>query len=208
VAIRIYPTPVANRLPEGSSLLANAVAARSREPAFRVTFNGHVRRAVWDIIGAVALELIVDTEAFTRHTRPDPRRYGTPPRRCLTSSIRALGGTRGVRRADYCNDRPWCRSYSRPRFSSREPDTEGGPCPCVVLTLRSRRGGVRTHTPSREGRRERQRLPVPPPEPPVLTRAHSRCPAARSPVAIRQFLALHSMAASSGLRPTTPPHKR
>jgi quercetin dioxygenase-like cupin family protein len=32
--------------------------------------------------------------AFTRHTRPDPRRYGTPPRRCLTSSIRAFGRAR------------------------------------------------------------------------------------------------------------------
>jgi hypothetical protein len=29
--------------------------------------------------------------AFTRHTRPDPRRYGTPPRRCPTPSIRAFG---------------------------------------------------------------------------------------------------------------------
>jgi hypothetical protein len=37
--------------------------------------------------------------AFMRHTRPDPRRYGTPPRRCPTSSIRAFcvshGGTVG-----------------------------------------------------------------------------------------------------------------
>ena len=38
--------------------------------------------------------------AFTRHTRPDPRRYGTPPRRCLTPSIRAFGAGR---RSDYAH---------------------------------------------------------------------------------------------------------
>ena len=38
--------------------------------------------------------------AFTRHTRPDPRRYGTPPRRCLTSSIRAILRSRAAGRPD------------------------------------------------------------------------------------------------------------
>ena len=52
--------------------------------------------------------------AFTRHTRPDPRRYGTPPRRCPTPSIRAI-----------CT--PWVRPGGVIRRSSQSRPT------CLVL---------------------------------------------------------------------------
>lgn len=34
---------------------------------------------------------LIGDRAFGRHTQPDPQRYGTPPRRCLRSSIRVFG---------------------------------------------------------------------------------------------------------------------